>query len=518
MFFKIVSIIGSITMLSRILGYARDLLIAKILGAGLVSDAFFVSFKLPNLFRRLFAEGSVSSAFIPVVSGINEKKGELEANKFLSEVISIIFSFLLILIIFIEIFMPFIIFMISPGFIHNSEKYNLTVYLARITLPFLLFISISSLIGGYLNTLGKFAAMAFIPVILNLCMLCVLVFFVVNPQSKEEVSSFLAMSISLAGIFQLIWLIFHYKRNGHSFIFKKINFFKISKEGKRLILLFLPAALGNGVYQLNLLIDMILASTLVDGSISYLYFADRINQLPLGVLGIALSTALLPILSKKIKQKKYLEVNDDVNECLQIGIVFTLPCVVGLFMLSEPIINVLFVRGAFTSLDGLLTSRALEAFCFGLPAFILIKILVVNFYAREDTKTPVYVAFIAVILNLILNLILIKEFMHVGLAIATSISAWLNCIILYVILKKKLFIKIKLKTYKIFYKSFIASILTAIFINYSSKKLIFFEIESFFEKIISLSGIIFLSFVLYLTLIYFLRIFYLLRFKIGEKN
>lgn len=302
MFLKIFSIIGSLTFLSRLLGYFRDFFIAKLLGAGLVSDAFFVSFKLPNLFRRLFAEGSLNSAFIPILTGIKEKKGKIEASKFLSEIFSLTLIILLLLVIIFEILMPLIISFIAPGFGENPDKYELTINLSRLTFPFLLFICLSSLIGGFLNTIGKFAAMAFIPVILNLSMLSVLFFFSVNYDSKQMISIFLSASISIAGIIQLVWLFINLKKNHVNLYIKFRNLFKISPDIKKLIILFLPAVIGNGVYQLNLVIDMVLASTLVNGSISFLYFADRVTQLPLGVIGIALSTALLPILSTQIKK------------------------------------------------------------------------------------------------------------------------------------------------------------------------------------------------------------------------
>ncbi len=519
MFFKIFSIIGSLTFLSRLLGYFRDFFIAKLLGAGLVSDAFFVAFKLPNLFRRLFAEGSLNSAFIPVLAGVREKKGRNEASNFLSKIFSITLVFLLFLVIFFEIMMPFIISMISPGFNEDSEKYELTIYLARLTFPFLLFICLSSLIGGFLNTVGKFAAMAFIPVILNLTMLTVLFFFSFNEDSKQTISLFLSASISLAGIIQLIWLVLNLKKNHFNLNFKIKNLFKISPEIKKLAKLFIPAVFGNGVYQLNLLVDMILASTLVHGSISYLYFADRVNQLPIGVIGIALSTALLPILSTQIKKKEYKEANFTINNCLQIGIIFVLPCVIGILTLSNQIIEILFVRGEFSNEDGLSTSLALTAFSFGLPAFILIKILAANFFAREDTRTPVKVALVAVIINLILNLILIKYYLHVGLAIATSISAWVNCLLLFFILKKRQFIKINKDTLNVFIKCSFASILIGVFIIISKKSIIIFNINDFFiVKFFKLFGTIFMSFSLYLAMLYLFKISHFLRFNFGGKN
>ncbi len=432
MFFKIVSIIGSLTLVSRILGYVRDLLVARFLGAGLISDAFFVSFKLPNLFRRLFAEGSLNSAFIPVVSGIQSKFGKKKSDEFFSTIFSLLLSFLFILLIICEIFMPVIIKLIAPGFNENPEKLLLSVDLARLTFPFVVFVCLTSLVGGYLNTLGKFAAMAVTPIILNLTMIFTLIFFFSN-ENQIHLAKYLSFSISLAGLLQIIWILIHLRNSDSSLNLKlpKIKFLKKpSPEIKKFFILLSPAIIGNGAYQLNLLIDMILASTLPDGSISFLYYADRVNQLPLGVLGIAISTALLPILSKQVKQNKKKEANESISKAIKFGIFFAIPAFFGILFLSDEIIKLLFFRGEFDISDVSLTAKALVALSFGLPAFILIKILVVPFFANENTKTPIRISLFCMIINLTLNLILIGKFLHVGLAIATSISAWVNVAIL----------------------------------------------------------------------------------------
>ena len=505
------------------MGYVRDLLIARYLGAGIISDSFFVAFKLPNLFRRLFAEGAMNSAFIPVISGIQIKDGKRKAVEFLSESISLIFLFLLVLVITFELFMPTIISLIAPGFVEDKEKFELAVKFSRLTFPFLVFISVSSLIGGYLNTMRKFAAMAFTPVILNISMISALLFFELDQSNKVLNTQYLSLSISLAGVLQLIWLLFYLRKIGIFLEFKKIfskTLFKISRESKKLFKLFLPAAIGNGVYQINLLIDMILASTLPAGSISYLFFSDRVNQLPLGVLGIALSTALLPILSEQIKKNNLKDANASINNCLQLSFLFAIPASLGLIGLSNEIINFLFVRGEFTSESAKLTSLSLCALSFGLPAFILIKVLAVCFFSREDTKTPVYVALITMIINLILNLILIDYFLHVGLAIATSISAWLNAIILLVILKKRKLITIDNKTVQIFFKSIFSSIVMFFIINYSSNLVQFnyFLAESFIEKLVILSLLIIIGIFIYSILMYFFKASNLLDLKKEKDN
>ena len=512
---KIISVIGSLTFLSRIFGYIRDLLIARFLGAGLISDSFFVAFKLPNLFRRLFAEGAMNSAFIPVLSGIMVRQGQDKSIKFLSKIISLAFIILFPLLIIFEIFMPFVINLIAPGFFDEQSKYQLTIELARLTMPFLLFISLSSLIGGFLNTINKFAAMAVTPVILNLTMICIFLIFANNSEINSlKLSQYLAFSISLAGLLQLIWLIINLSKNGYflkiNVFFNKKNF-KKDKDTKNFFRLFFPAILGNGVYQLNLLIDMILASGLKDGSISYLYYADRINQLPLGVLGISLSTAMLPLLSKFVKEKKTNKVVETTNECLQLCFFISIPASFGIFAISYDLIEFLFVRGEFFIEDARMTSQALGAFCFGLPAFILVKILAVICFSREDTKTPVYIAFFAMLVNLVLNLILIDILFHVGLAVATTISSWFNAIMLYLYLKKRNFISLSNETINLFFKSFVSSFAMFVAIKLFSQNLnigIFFE-NIFINQLVNLICLILTGIIIYILSMYFLKSSYL---------
>ena len=460
MLLKIISVVGSLTFLSRILGYVRDLLIARVIGAGMISDCFFVAFKLPNLFRRLFGEGAMNSAFIPVVSGIKSKSGKNNADIFLSKIFSILIVFLFLFVILAEIFMPLVISIIAPGFINNPEKYTLSIDLSRLTFPFVFFICLTSLIGAYLNTLGRFASMAVTPVILNLSLISVLLLFF-KTENRLEISNFLSASVSIAGVIQLFWLYLCLKRNGSnlylSFSFNEI--FKKNKETSKFFKLLLPAVIGNGAYQINLLIDMILASTLPDGSISYLYYADRVNQLPLGVLGIAISTALLPTLSRQVKEKKIISANKSFLSAIKFGIIFSIPAFVGILILSDEIIEFLFMRGAFQFYDVELTAKALKALCFGLPAFIMIKVLVVPFFANEDTKTPIKISIFCMVINLILNLILIKEFMHVGLAISTSIAAWINVVILVYMLKNKLSYSLNLSVMRVIIKVIFSSVL-----------------------------------------------------------
>ena len=506
MLFKIISIVGSLTFVSRILGYIRDLLIARVIGAGMISDCFFVAFKLPNLFRRIFGEGAMNSAFIPVVSGVKTRSGRKESDKFFSNIFSILLVSLCVFILIAEILMPLLINVLAPGFSSNSDKYSLSVDLSRLSFPFVLFICLTSLMGAYLNTLGKFASMAITPIILNDYLILVLIIYF-RSEDKVIISSSLSFMISIAGMIQVFWMYFNIKKN-KSDLFLNFSFVKLIKTDKQIakfLKLLLPAILGNGAYQINLLIDMILASTLPDGSISYLYYADRVNQLPLGVLGIAISTALLPILSKQVKRNQKKEASQSISLAIKFGILFSIPAFFGLFIFSNEIISLLFYRGAFELSDVQLTGSALIALCFGLPAFIMIKILVVPFFANEDTKTPIKISLFCMLINLILNLILIKDFFHVGLAISTSISAWVNSMLLIYVLKKKINYSLDLSILKVFLKVIIASSLMSYIILQAYEFIINnFNDYSFFNTNFTLLMCIILGTIIYALLVYLL--------------
>ena len=508
MFIKAISTLSSLTFLSRILGYVRDLLIARVIGAGMISDAFFVAFKLPNLFRRVFAEGAMNSAFVPVVSGIFSNSGRIESDRFFSKVFSFLLSILFFILIIIEIFMPLVISIIAPGFESDSLKKELAIQFSQLAFPFVFFICLTSLVGSYLNTLGKFAAMALTPIILNLCLISVLIFFISDTSEKENTTKFLSLTISIAGFIQLVWLLYNLKINSvrlRIHFNDLINFVSFDSDSKKLFRLFIPALIGNGVYQINLLIDMILASTLPDGSISYLYYADRVNQLPLGVFGIAISTALLPVLSKQIKEKKFEESKMHISNSIKISFLLSIPATMGIVILSNEIINFLFLRGEFTISDSVLTSQALLILSLGLPAYILIKVLVVPFFASEDTKTPIYISIICMAINLILNLILIGPYQHVGLVMATTISAWINAILLFSILRRKKIITFERNIISVTFKSIICSLIMVIFISNITDLNIFTNENYLFisKSSLMLLFTIFCAIIVYGLLIYF---------------
>ena len=506
MLFKIISIVGSLTFLSRILGYFRDLLIARVIGAGLISDCFFVAFKLPNLFRRILGEGAMNAAFIPVVSGVRTKSGNKSADVFFSNIFSFLLVALLAFVLILEILMPLIITLIAPGFSDNPEKFNHSINLTRLTFPFVLFICLTSLMGAYLNTLGKFASMAVTPIILNLSLIFTLLIFF-KSENLFLISSTLSFAVSIAGIIQVIWMYYNIRRNKSklSINFSFFKTFKRDKEITKFFKLLLPAILGNGAYQINLLIDMILASTLPDGSISFLYYADRVNQLPLGVLGIAIGTALLPVLSSQVKKKQKKEAEKSISKAIKFGILFSIPAFFGLLIFSENIISFLFFRGAFEYKDVQATSSALIALCCGLPAFIMIKILVIPFFANEDTKTPIKISLFCMSINLILNLILIREFLHVGLAISTSVSAWINFILLFYILNKNLNYSFDISIFKVFLKVSLASLTMSYIVLKTYEFMINnFEMYTLYNTNFILILCIIFGIIIYSALMYFL--------------
>ena len=508
MLFKIISIVGSLTFLSRILGYFRDLLIARVIGAGLISDCFFVAFKLPNLFRRILGEGAMNAAFIPVVSGVRTKSGKKSADAFFSNIFSFLLVALLAFVFILEIFMPLIITLIAPGFSDNPEKFNHSINLTRLTFPFVLFICLTSLMGAYLNTLGKFASMAVTPIILNLSLIFTLLIFF-KSENLFLISSTLSFVVSIAGIIQVIWMYYNIRRNKSklSINFSFLKTFKSDKEITKFFKLLLPAILGNGAYQINLLIDMILASTLPDGSISFLYYADRVNQLPLGVLGIAIGTALLPVLSSQVKQNQKKKAEKSISKAIKFGILFSIPAFFGLLIFSENIISFLFFRGAFEYKDVQATSSALIALCCGLPAFIMIKILVIPFFANEDTKTPIKISLFCMSINLILNLILIREFLHVGLAISTSVSAWINFILLFYILNKNLNYSFDISIFKVFLKVSLASLTMSYIVLKTYEFMINnFEMYTLYNTNFILILCIIFGIIIYSALMYFLGI------------
>ena len=417
---RAVATIGGFTLISRILGFARDILIAAILGTGPVADAFFVAFKLPNFFRRLFAEGAFNAGFVPLFSGILEREGKPAAQAFAEQALAVLLLTLFVFVTVLQILMPLAMYGLAPGFIDEPGKFDLTVTLTRVTFPYLLFISLVSLAGGILNSVGRFAAVAATPILLNLTLIA---FLGLAARSFETPGHALAWGVATAGAIQFVWVSIALARAGYRLRLPRP---RLTPRVRELLWLMLPAAVGAGVVQINLLTDIIIASLLPEGSISFLYFADRVNQLPLGVIGIAVGTALLPLLSRQVAADDAAGAAHSQNRAIELALFLTVPATAALLVLALPVVSVLFERGAFDGGASRATAFALMGYVVGLPAYVLIKVLTPGYFARKDTKTPVRIAIIAMVVNLVLNLILIWPLQHVGLALATALAAWLN--------------------------------------------------------------------------------------------
>ncbi len=429
--FRAIATVGGMTMLSRLFGFARDILVAHSLGAGLFADAFFVAFKFPNLFRRLFAEGAFSAAFVPIFAGLLETEGEDKAKRFAGEALSVLFWALVVFTIAMELAMPWAMKAFAPGFIDEPEKFDVTVHLTRVTFPYLMFISLVSLLAGILNSVGKFAAAAATPVILNLCLITAILG---AAPFMESAGHALAWGVFAAGMVQFVWLLAHCLRAKMA---PRLSRPRLTPQVKTLMRRLAPVAVGAGIYQVSLVIDTVIASLLPSGSISYLFYADRVNQLPLGVVGVAVGTALLPLLSRQVRAGNEAAALHSQNRALEFAFLLTLPAAAALMVIAEPVIVVLFQRGAFTSAEAQLTSKALAVYATGLPAYVLVKALATGYFAREDTKTPIKIGALAILVNLILNLLLMGPFKHVGIAMATSISSWLNAALLAFVLARR---------------------------------------------------------------------------------
>jgi len=427
--------VGSLTLLSRLLGFVRDMLMANVLGTGLAADAFFAAFRFPNLFRRLFAEGAFNAAFIPLFSGALEKMGDDEARLFATRIISWLAAFLVAVTVLAEIFMPQVLTPFVPGFLDDPEKFDLTVTLTRICFPYLACMSLMAAYGGILNGLGRFFAAAFAPVLLNIVLvglMAVLVLFVAG-TATEDAAYWLAWGTLVGGLAQLALVVWAVRRSG---FLPRFHMPRFDRDVQRFWLLALPAIASGGITQINIFIGTIIASG-ASGAISYLYYADRLYQLPLGIIGIAIGVVLLPELSRHLKGGRDAEAQAAMDRSLLVSMLLALPAAAGLIALAEPIIRVLFERGAFSAADTSATASALICFSAGLPAFILIKVFQPGFFAREDTATPTWFSAISVVINVALSLILFPFLQHVGIAIATTVSAWTNAVLLFTILWRK---------------------------------------------------------------------------------
>ena len=432
--------VGGYTGISRVLGFIRDILIAAAIGTGPVADAFFVAFRLPNLFRRLFAEGAFNAAFVPLFARRLEEGGEAAARAFAEHSLAVLLTVVFALTALAMAFMPLLMYVLAPGFAAAPEKFELAVQLSRITFPYLLFMALVALFGGVLNSLYRFAAAAAAPILLNVIFIGALL--LVLPLTGQP-GHVLAWSVAAAGIGQFLLLAIAARRAGMSLSLPRP---RLTPGVRRLMKLMVPGVASAGAMQINLMVGTIIAS-LQAGAVSYLYYADRVYQLPLGLIGVAFGIVLLPELSRKLRAGADGEAMTSLNRGLELGLLLTLPASIALLVIPWPIVIVLFERGAFDRAAADATAWALAAYACGLPAFVLAKILQPAFFAREDTVTPLKMALAGVVANVVLSLFLFwllrdRGFGHVGLAMATSLAAWLTAFLLAAALRARGFLSL----------------------------------------------------------------------------
>lgn len=462
---KSTAVVSFFTLLSRFSGFFRDVLVARFFGANVWTDAFLVAFRIPNFMRRLFAEGSFSLAFVPVLNEIKTQQSEAYLQAYVNHILGALLAALLVVVGLMELFAPGVISVFAPGFLRESEDvFDSTVTMLRITLPYLLLISLVAFSAGILNSFNRFALPAATPIVLNISLIVAAVYF--RDHFAVQVEA-LAWGVLAAGVLQLLVQIPALIRLGVVPVpVLKIN----DPEVKKVMKLMIPTLFASSVAQINLLVDTLIASLLpLVGSISFLYFSDRLMEFPLGLFGIAISTVILPKLSQAFAAKN----NDDYQKTMQwamsVAMLVAIPSAVGLFILAKPVVFTLFTYNEFTGQDALFTSYSLMAYMLGLPAFIAIKILLPAFYARKDPKTPVRIAIKAMIVNVILNVVFVAMLylmnvvsLHMGLAMAGVGSAWLQSFWLYQRLKQDGIITGSLMARDFFFKLLTAVILMAL--------------------------------------------------------
>ena len=434
-----VGTIGGLTLVSRVFGFARDILLARVLGAGGVADAWWLAFQLPNIFRRLFAEGAFASAFVPLFNRRMTKDGDLSgARRFAEEVLAVLIPVLIVFSALALIAMPWIAGLFAnEGIESDAALFDLAVLMARLAFPYLAFMSLATVFAAVLNSLSRFAAAAAAPILLNICLLVVLFWGVLQPDSialRREIGMWLGVAVTVSGLLQMLWLGWWAYRMGFRV---RLGWPRWTPDVRELGLLIGPAVLGAGVYQISRFIDLFFLSTLPDGAYSFLAYADRLNQLPLGIIGIALGTAILPSLSRHVAGGDSDGAFRLQSNAVELALLLTVPAAVALFVAGSAFTRAFYTGGAYTLADAEMTGAVVSALVVGLPAYVLIKVLVPNFFARKDTRTPVYTAGAALLVNIALNFLLVPSLGVVGLALAGAAGAWCNVFALYVILARR---------------------------------------------------------------------------------
>ena len=486
------------TIISRLLGYLRDILIAVFLGAGPLADAFFVAFRIPNTFRRLFSEGTFNAAFVPSYSSLIDNKKK--SQKFANNIFTLLVIGLFFLVLVIEIMMPLFVFLIAPGFEGDYQKMELAITLTRITFPFLMFISLASFFSAILNSHNKFAVASAAPIILNILLIGVLLF---GKILNDELVYYLSYAVTISGLLQLIFLYFFVKKH----FSPKINLsFKIDNNVKLFFKKLLPSIFSSGVTQINILVGTIIASFQAS-AVSYLYYADRIYQINLAIAGIAIGTVILPQLSKHVQGNKKDKINLIQNKALELSLFLSIPAALALLIASEEIISSLFGYGSFNELSVINSAKALFYFAIGLPAFSLIKVFSAFFFARHNTKVPFYISLTSVLLNVFISVVYFKEVGFIIIPIATTISSWFNAILLFIFLKIKDLFSFNLVFLNRFIKILLASVLMGIFFKYV---IYFFNDKLLYEasfKAIYLIGAVILGLIFYLLIAILIKAF-----------
>ena len=439
-----VSTIGGLTLVSRLFGFARDVMLARVLGAGGVADAWQLAFQLPNIFRRLFAEGAFASAFVPLFNRRMGDEGDTgEARRFAEDVLAVLIPVLIVFGALALLVMPWIAGLFAnEGTTGDPALFDHAVLMARIAFPYLMFMSLATLFAAVLNSLGRFAAAAAAPILLNLCLLAALTWGALQPgteAARMATGFWLAVAVSVSGLLQLVWLWLWMRRAGFTLTLRRP---RLTAHVRELWVLVVPAVFGAGVYQIARFIDLFFLSTLPDGSYTYLAMADRWNQLPLGIIGIALGTAILPALSRHLGREQADEAARLQSNAVELAMLLTVPAAVALFVTGTAFTRVFFVGGAFTLEDALITGVVVSGLVLGLPAYVLVKVLTPNFFARKDTRTPVYTAAASLAVTVGLNFLLVPRLGVLGLAIAGSIGAWCNVALLYAILSRRGFFRL----------------------------------------------------------------------------
>lgn len=494
--------VGGMTMMSRVLGFVRDILIARVFGAGALTDAFIVAFRIPNFFRRVSAEGAFSQAFVPILAEYKQQRSQNETKALINHVATLLGLFLVVLTIIGMLAAPWVVQMTAPGFAVDATKFDLTVDLLRITFPYILFISLVSLAGGVLNTYGNFSTPAFTPVWLNISFITAML--LVAPHFDNSIR-ILAWAVFVGGILQLLFQLPYLSKLG---LLPRVDFNPRDEGVKRVLKLMGPAILGVSAPQISILINTIIASFLVTGSVTWLYFADRLMEFPTGLLGVALGTILLPSLSKSVADGNHNEYSQLLDWGLRLTFMLALPAAVALAVLAVPLIASLFMYGEFDAHDVSMTKVALIAYSVGLLGFILVKVLAPGFYSRQNIKTPVKIAVFTLVVTQLMNVlfVFVLDFKHAGLALSIGLAACVNAGLLFYNLRKANLYQPQKGWLLFMLKLIVAVTVMAIVVHYAAGADANWLTYDLFDKVARLVGLLLLGMGSYFAMLWLMGI------------